>query len=147
MLRFKKIDIFKWGVVLVVIFFVGIIAGVQIFVSRQASLEDENLPPLADGEIRVFFNFGNDQVRIFDGPAVQGMTVLDVIKQSAKAGSFPFDYVLDKGRVYVGAINGFINQKNATWHFYLNNAELVEETLEFQRVKAGDIVKVSYVLE
>jgi hypothetical protein len=146
-MRLEKRNIFKLSVIFLAIFFVGIIVGVQIFVSRQASLKAEDLPLLAEGEIRVFFNFGNDNVRIFDGPTVQGMTVLDTIKQSAKAGSFQFEYVLDKGRVYVGAINGFINQKNATWHFYLNNTELVEETLEFQRVKAGDIVKVSYVLD
>jgi hypothetical protein len=132
---------------------IGIILGIgalfifglgQLDLNNQSNEETQGLPPLAENDIRVLFYFDENNMRVFDGPIVQGMSVFDALRQSAKAGSFDFNYKLDKGRIYVGAINGIRVEKNNTWHFYLNGQEILESLLETEKVKPGDIIEVVY---
>lgn len=120
---------------------------VQIYLGQQSRLNNKSLPPVSESEMRVFFDFGNDERRIFDGAVIERMSVFDALKQSAKAGQFNFEYIFEREKVFIGAINGFSNQKNAVWKFYLNGKEISEDLLGVQKTRAGDIVEAHYILD
>lgn len=142
---FSRFFYFKYVLILGGLFLILVLAGREIYFGYQAANNGQNLPPLASGEVRVYFEFGDGEERIFDGPTVEGMNVFDVLRQSAKAGHFDLEFAADKGKIFVGAINGLRNETDAVWMFYINGRELPQELLEVQRVRPGDVVLARYI--
>ncbi len=77
--------------------------------------------------------FDPDKKRIFQGPVVEDMTVLEALNSSAIGGGFEIKYwVAGNGDVNLAAIGGETSNGVDRWRFYLNR----------QPVWAGDIGRI-----
>jgi hypothetical protein len=100
--------------------------------------------PGSDKPARFTIEFGNGNVRAFEGPTVKGMTILQALLSASYGGGFDFKYSLDKnGDINLAAINGAVNgQKN--WHFYLNGKPIEAGEIARTKIKAGDSIEARY---
>ncbi len=93
---------------------------------------------------RLTIEFGKDNVKMFEGPVGDDMTVLQALNSSSSGGGFDLRYSLDEnGNVNLASINGAINgPKN--WHFYLNGELIEVGKLGKIKISGGDSIEVRY---
>jgi hypothetical protein len=93
---------------------------------------------------RLTIEFDKDNVKTFEGPVVDGMTVLQALNSASLGGGFDFRYSLDKdGSVSLASIGGAVNgPKN--WHFFLNGKLIEIEKLDKIKISGGDSIEARY---
>ena len=78
---------------------------------------------------------------MFEGPVIDGMTLLDTLAASAAAGNFDFDFALDKnGKIKSVVLDGRPGG-NQRWQFYLNKKPVANPDLPEIRIRAGDLIE------
>lgn len=112
--------------ILIVIFL--IVIGV-VFYSLQ--------PKIGPNQAALIINYGETK-RAFAGEVVEGMTILDTLVTSAKAGNFDFDY--QEG--ILNRVDGF-EKNEKKWNAYLNGSK-VQESLDGVLIKAGDKIELKF---
>ena len=94
-------------------------------------------PKIAENEAILTINYGEVK-RAFIGQVIDNMTILDVIRTSAKAGNLDFDY--EEGilkRV------GEFEKNEKKWNAYLNDSK-IQESLDKVLIKTGDKVELKF---
>lgn len=81
--------------------------------------------------------FDQDRKRMFEGPVIDGMTLLDTLEASAAAGNFDFDFALDDN----GKIKSVVLDGSRRWQFYLNKEPVAIPNLPAVRIKIGDLIE------
>ncbi|MEK7506708.1 MAG: hypothetical protein AAB566_01485 [Patescibacteria group bacterium] len=85
--------------------------------------------------------FDQDRKRMFEGPVIDGMTLLDTLAASAAAGNFDFDFALDEnGKIKSVVLDGRPGG-NQRWQFYLNKKPVANPDLPEIRIRAGDLIE------
>lgn len=85
--------------------------------------------------------FDQDRKRMFEGPVIDGMTLLDTLEASAAAGNFDFDFALDdNGKIKSVVLDGSPDGSQR-WQFYLNKKPVAIPNLPAVRIKIGDLIE------
>ena len=109
-----------------------------------------NLPASPAGgpadQSQLVLDFGNGEVRQFQGLVIPGMTVLDVLNSASLGGNFDFRYSIDDdGTLKVAKIGDIANLADRpSWHFYLNGKPINVGDLGHTTIKAGDQIEAKY---
>lgn len=117
------------------------------------------VPP---GNASLVIQYLDGRTRMFIGPVVSGMTVLDAVNSASLGGNFGFNYsVGDSGAItYLSIDNlsnqavsadGQINQPDEAvlatgreWHFYLNKNLVAASDIGKVKIKDRDVIKVKF---
>lgn len=128
----KNRDFWIIVLILVVSIYTGFFKGLPSFLNKGDSA-------------RVEIDFG-DKKRTFEGKVIEGMSVLDAILASSRAGKLEFQYALLNNQTNVLRIDGFaedgLNKK--TWNFYLNEEKIKKDEIHRIKIKSGDDVLIRF---
>ena len=101
--------------------------------------------PVSGSQAQLTINFDGVKSRIFEGPVIDDMTVLQALYASSLDGKFDVRYALqDGGAVALARIDGMINVSNKSWHFYLNKKLINTADINKIKIKAGDFIEAKY---
>ena len=122
-----------WFWVLVIV----VIGG--LFVFFRVELPQSNQSNLA-------LDFGDGEVKQFQGPVIAGMTVLEAIYSASLGGNFDFRYSINAdGALSVAKIGDVANLNGMYgWHFYLNGVPIEVADIDQTKIKAGDLIEAKY---
>ena len=93
---------------------------------------------------RLEINIGNHR-RVFEGRAVNNMTILDALNASSAAGNISLKYVLDplNDEAKILSLDGYNSESNsALLAFYLNSQKVRTEKIHSIHIKSGDVILV-----
>ena len=82
--------------------------------------------------------------RTFEGPVVEGMTILDAITASAEAGHVKFRYFIDaNGKLNIMEVDGYLATVNAGSPVFYSNSRKVDASDIYRvPVKKGDAIEI-----
>lgn len=128
-------------IVLIIIAFVFFFFS-EIKVSRDFS--EEGIA--GKGTASLTLDFGGARKRIFQGPVIEDMTVLQALQSSQKGGKFEIRYSSNSdGTIDLATINGQTNGNgNKKWHFYLNGKALNGQDLNRTIIKESDLIEAKF---
>lgn len=122
---------------------VFVLAVAVLFNSINLRMGKNNIPGKTASLV---LNFDSGSKRKFEGPVIDGMTVLDALGSSAKGGNFQVNYTFTKpGEVRLQSIAGRAHAIGGkAWHFYLNNKPIKVEYLDKIIIQKNDIIEARY---
>ncbi len=99
---------------------------------------------LSDKEALLILDYGNGKQRWFKGEVIEGMTVLNAIETSSKAGNFTYS-----ATAQINQIDNLANNENQQWRCYLNNKgylnnKEIQEDLNKTTIKPKDKILCRY---
>ncbi len=135
----KNIDIMTKQILGIIIFFLGLVVLFNIIKIPFPQGSQKNTAGL-------ILNWGDGSSRKFEGPVIDGMTILEAIQSSAESGNFEVDYSYDKaGHLQLKLLAGKLNQADGkSWHFYLNKKYVNTQDIGNFVIKKYDIIEVRY---
>ncbi len=82
--------------------------------------------------------------RVFQGPVIDGMTILDALITSSKAGQIELKYGLNEnGKMRINSLDGYDRATSEKiLVFYLNNQKIDQELINSTPIKPGDNIEV-----
>lgn len=91
-------------------------------------------------------NFDGGSQRKFEGPIIEGMTILEALQSSAQGGGFRVTYTLDQsGNVILESIADKSDMViGKAWHFYLNNKPVRTGDIGKTIIKKHDLIEARY---
>lgn len=137
----KKKTIKNDYILIIAAAFLLILGGFVIF--RFSYFEPRpELPPSPQiiGRAILTVDFGNGTKRAFEGEIIDNETIIGILMQASKAGSFY--YKLDD-KYNLAAIESYANGKNKSWQWYLNDKKINNSPGE-TIIKSGDNILIKY---
>lgn len=100
---------------------------------------------VSQSKARVEIDFGNSK-RAFEGEIIGGMSVLDAISASSRAGGLEFNYALLDDQTDILRIDGLAEDglNGKTWNFYLNEEKIKKDEIHRIEVKPGDKILIRF---
>lgn len=92
------------------------------------------------GKAILTIDFGGGKKRAFEGEIIENETLVDILNQVSKAGSF--SYKLDEKSRLV-AVESFLKDDKKFWQSYVNNQK-IDEPLSEIIIKNGDDILIKY---
>ncbi len=91
-------------------------------------------------------HFSNSNERVFSGPLIENMTILEALQGAAKGGGFTIAYKFNNTNdVNLEAIADKPNKVNGkSWKFYLNNKLIRTEDIDKIIIKKHDFIEAIY---
>lgn len=124
-----------WGVV------VAVLAVIILNYVRFNTGSDQT----GNGQASLIIFFDRDHQRMFEGDVKEGMSVLQVLEASSKAGNFALRYSIENsGEVNLYSIDGKVNEIGGKWLFFLNGKRLDTESINHQSVGKNDKIEARY---
>jgi hypothetical protein len=111
LLKMKKINR-KYFLILLILIFIGVIALFLFYFSEKKKFEGK----VPGNETLFIVDYGNGKQRWFQGEVIEGMTFLQVLQASARAGNFDYE-----ANSEIKSINGVSNNDKKQWKCYIDS--------------------------
>lgn len=118
-------------------------SGLIFWYSVKKHISSGALPALGlkiIGRANLTIDFGNGQIRVFEGDIIENENLFDVFSQAAKAGKF--SYKLDENSD-LASIEKLLSDNKKNWHWRINGIKISKPISEFI-VKPGDKILIKY---
>lgn len=105
-----------------------------------------NGPTLSQKNMASLFLALDDQTRMFEGEVIEGMTILDALNASVRAGEIKLRYAVNgKNETNIMELNGYLNHfPNERLAIYLNAQAVNFRDINKIIIKAGDKIKITF---
>ena len=134
-----SLDFFKETIFAQIVLLVIVILIVWFF--HWSFIEDNTNRENLLGTASLLIDTKGDQ-RLFSGEVDEGMTMIDALTTSSKAGDFKFVYLVSAtGDVTISDINGF-STEDTDVTFFLNDQQIPAVDLGREFLSGGDEIKV-----
>jgi len=102
-----------------------------------------NILTIQRQEAVLLISFENGERRMFQGEVIEGMTVLQALAASSKAGQIKLEYSLNpENKVIIEELNGYTKNQDKELVFYLNDSKIDSENINGIAINGGDRIEV-----
>ncbi len=126
----------NFGKKLVLIFLPLVIGLALIIYAQQKATAYQKV--LSEKEALLIIDYGQRKERWFKGEALEGMTVLDILRTASRAGRFDLT-----AKAQIVELDGFWSGQRGEWRCYLNSQE-IKRDLDKMAVNPKDKVSCRY---